>query len=105
MPAAVVAERSVRISQHHQPSHQAESFAVDSGEMLFKHVTPRRRQDQFGRDSTRHADYLLSMAVFPTGVRTPLLSELQRKTEHQCGFEVSVLLKGRLSTNRALVRL
>ena len=31
------------------------------------------------------------MAVFPSGVRAPLLSELQRKTEHQCGFQVGVL--------------
>ena len=30
----------------------------------------------------------------------PLLSELQRKTEHQCGFEVSALLKSRLTEDR-----
>ena len=102
MPAVVViAERSVRgmgphqhQHQHQQPQQQqpdGEGFAADGGGLLFKKVTPRRRQDQFGRDATRQADYLLSMAVFPSGVRAPLLSDLQRKTEHQCGFQVSVL--------------
>ena len=104
MPAAV-AERTVRLNHHHQPCPQGEGFGVESGGLLFKQVTPRRRQDQFGRDSTRQADYLLSMAVFPTGVRTPLLSELQRKTEHQCGFEVSVVLKGYPEEDRASVGL
>ncbi|KAL8579489.1 hypothetical protein ACOMHN_025442 [Nucella lapillus] len=69
-------------------SASADGFGADGGGLLFKQVTPRRRHDQFGRDNTRHADYLLSMAVFPTGVRAPLLSDLQRRTEHQCGFEV-----------------
>ncbi|XP_076467155.1 uncharacterized protein LOC143298235 [Babylonia areolata] len=102
MPAAVAEQRGLRampgaaaaattIAKRYPgiagPS-VAEGFSADGGGLLFKQVTPRRRQDQFGRDSTRHADYLLSMAVFPTGVRAPLLSELQKKTEHQCGFEV-----------------
>ncbi|KAK7108642.1 uncharacterized protein [Littorina saxatilis] len=94
--SAVVAAISQRLSQT-QPSqpkpqpaqgqHSSDIFGLDNSGLLFKQVTPRRRTDHYGRDSTRHADYLLSMAVFPTGVRTPLLSDLQRKTEHQCGFQ------------------
>ncbi|BFZ25223.1 hypothetical protein BsWGS_28262 [Bradybaena similaris] len=52
---------------------------------LYRKLTPRRVFDKFGIDQTKYSAFLLSSAVYPTGVKVSLMTDGH---PFKCGFNV-----------------